>query len=110
MENIIPLPLPDRVPLADARRYVLLWRQSGLTRRQFCDFHNIPLARLRNWTQRVGSADRHREPPAFIPAQLAVPAVTHTDRVELRLPGDIPLFCSPASLAAVLQALRHAHA
>lgn len=39
MENVIPLPLPDRVSLADARRYVTLWRQSGLTRRQFCDLH-----------------------------------------------------------------------
>lgn len=58
MENIIPLPLSDRVPLDDARRYVLLWRQSGLTRRQFCERHNIPLAKLRNWTlTRMAQAD-----------------------------------------------------
>ncbi|AYP93015.1 hypothetical protein CQB49_19770 [Salmonella enterica] len=109
MENVIPLPLPDRVPLADARRYVTLWRQSGLTRRQFCDLHHFPFAKLRNWIQRVDSASCP-EHSAFIPAQRVAPSPAACKQVELRLPGNIPLFCSPALIPAVLQALQHAHA
>ncbi|EAX3604318.1 IS66 family insertion sequence element accessory protein TnpB [Salmonella enterica] len=105
MENI-PLPLPARVPLDDARHYVLLWRQSGLTRRRFCEHHHIPFAKLRNWTQRVDSADRHSHAPRFIPAQLSIPAAGD-ERIELCLPGDIHLRCSTAQLPAVLLALHH---
>ncbi|HEY3590675.1 MAG TPA: IS66 family insertion sequence element accessory protein TnpB [Buttiauxella sp.] len=108
MENFISHPLPDRVSLDDARRYVILWRQSGLTRQQFCEAHDIPFARLRSWVQRVDMADRATAAPPFVPAKLASPH-SHDD-IELCLPGDIRIACSLAKLPAVLQVLRHAAA
>jgi hypothetical protein len=53
--------------MADAEAWskrVAEWRASGLTAKEFCAKHDLPVSGLRNWTYRVRAAEKTSEPSA----------------------------------------------
>lgn len=88
--------------------HVARFAASGLTRRLYCDRHDLSPFSLDYWRRRL----RDEPVPAFVPVQpraLMAPAVASSAALQLRIGAaelTLPLAVDAAWLAALLRGLR----
>ncbi len=89
---------------------VRLWRNSGLTQKEYCIREGISLERLGRWKRRLDRED-HKQSGALvaIPSRIVASALCNDPKIRLviseRYRVEIPDAFSPVTLERVLQVL-----
>ncbi|WP_406626450.1 IS66 family insertion sequence element accessory protein TnpA [Pectobacterium cacticida] len=87
----------------ERQQHLDAWQQSGLTKQQYCQQHDLNTATFYYWLKQ--HHDDAAVPAAFIPAHRVMPGNYNADTVTLNLPNGSSVSCLPAQLRAVMQAL-----
>ncbi|MBC8954995.1 transposase [Xenorhabdus sp. PB62.4] len=86
------------------QQHVTQWRHSGLTRKQYCQQHQLNFSSFRDWI--ADSKKRSQDPNPGLSAVLPVslqPDQTHT--VTVQTPDGYAITCPLALLPGVIQVL-----
>nr|WP_099143500.1 transposase [Xenorhabdus kozodoii]PHM67334.1 hypothetical protein Xkoz_03812 [Xenorhabdus kozodoii] len=85
------------------QRHVTQWRHSDLTRKQYCEQHQLNFSSFRDW---IADSKKNQDPSPGLSALLPVslqPAQTPT--VTLQTPAGYAITCPLALLPEVIQVL-----
>ncbi|OTA21235.1 hypothetical protein Xbed_00889 [Xenorhabdus beddingii] len=87
------------------QQHVTQWRQTALTRKQYCEQHQLTLASFRNWI--TDSNKRGQHPRTALPAVLPVSLQPASEQsVTLHTPDGYAIVCPLTRLPELMQVLK----